>query len=81
MHQDDARRRMMTTALAQDPSLEMPVAERLLDSCLQILRDCPAADAAEVARRCVVLHPDADASWVAHLARAATAGRDGTGRS
>jgi hypothetical protein len=69
---------MLTSALAQDPSLEMAVAERLLGSCLQILRDCPSADAAEVARQCIVLHPDADASWVAHLARAAAAGLDGT---
>ena len=76
MDQDATRRRMMTSALAQDPSLEMPAAEQLLDTCLRILRDSPTADAAEVARQCVRLHPDADASWIAHLARAAVAGRD-----
>lgn len=66
---------MLAGALKQDPSLEMPAAERLLDTCLQVLHDDPSADASEVARRCVVLHPDADASWIAHIARAATAAR------
>lgn len=75
MQPDEHRRAMLAGALKQDPSLEMPAAERLLDTCLQILQDSPAADASEVARRCVVLHPDADASWIAHVARAATMAR------
>ena len=76
MDEAKARQQIMVAALAQDPSLQMQTAGRLLDTCLAILRDCPSADAAEVARRCVVLHPDADASWIAHLARAATEGRE-----
>ena len=75
MDESETRRRIMVAALAQDPSLHLHTAERLLETCLEILRNCPTADAAEVARQCVVRHPDADASWIAHLARAATTAR------
>ena len=67
-----ALHRMLLSAAAQDPSIEPAPAERILRSCLEILNEDPTADAAEVARRCVVRHPDADVSWISHLARAAT---------
>lgn len=61
---------LLALAAVDDPSLDAARALPLLNTCLAMAEEDPAADAAEIARRCVTEHPDADASWIAHLARA-----------
>jgi len=70
-HSDDELDRMLLVARQQDPSIEPTAGADILRACLDELAAHPDADAAEVARRCVAHNPTADASWVAHLARAA----------
>lgn len=63
--------KMVQLVVQQDPSVEPKVAALLLRACLETLTDKPDADAGEVARRCLARFRAADASWVAHAARAA----------
>lgn len=63
--------KMVQLVIQQDPSVEPKVATLLLRACLEVLDDDPDADAGEVARRCLARFRAADASWVAHAARAA----------
>jgi hypothetical protein len=63
--------RTLPLVLQQDPSLDPKVASLLLRACLETLQDDPDADAGEVARQCLARFRAADASWVAHVARAA----------
>ena len=63
--------KMVQLVIQQDPSVEPKVAALLLRVCLEILTDNPDADAGEVARGCLARFRAADASWVAHAARAA----------
>ena len=62
---------ILQIARQQDPSIEPKVAAEILRVCLDELAHDPGATAAEIARRCVAREPDADASWVSHVARAA----------
>jgi hypothetical protein len=63
---------ILNAAALQDPSIGGAAAERIARTCLTIAAAHPDADAAELARRCVAQLPDADASWVAHIAPAVT---------
>lgn len=63
--------RMVQLVIQQDPSVEPKAAALLSRACLETLTDNPDADAGEVARRCLARFRAADASWVAHAARAA----------
>ena len=74
-------RRILQAAAVQDPSIG-PGAVRVARRCLAIHAADRSLDASELARRCVAELPDADASWVAHIARAVTAySASGGGRS
>lgn len=66
-------REIVLAASAQDPSIEPAAAEPIVRTCLEMLHEEPGVDVAELARRCVVRHAAADASWVTHIARAAVA--------
>ena len=68
-------RSVVAKAAAQDPSINGVAAHELAAYCLLAAESQPGADAAEIARRCVAQHPEADASWVIHLARAAVAAK------
>lgn len=61
--------RIVERARAHDPSIEDVGGMELARACLQLLREHPDADAAELARRCVAAYPEADASWASHIAR------------
>lgn len=62
---------MLQTAREHDPSIEPKAGAVILRACLDELAQDPDANAAELARRCLARYRAADASWVAHLARAA----------
>ena len=57
--------------MQQDPSIEPKAGVIILRACIDVLSRDPDLNAAELARRCLVRYRAADASWVAHLARAA----------
>lgn len=66
---------MLHQARQQDPSIDPKAGAVILRACLDELAADPHASAAELARRCVARYRAADASWVAHLARAAVTTR------
>jgi hypothetical protein len=67
---------LLEHAAIQDPSITGAHAEQIARRCLAIYAE-RAVDAPELARRCVAELPNADASWVAHIARAIVASRGG----
>lgn len=54
--------RVVEMAQASDPSIEDGAGERLARAWLRLLREHLGAAAAELARRCVAHHPDANVS-------------------
>ncbi len=65
---------IVAEARAADPSVDasaVPIAAR----CVELLEAAPTTIAADLARRYLSEDPKADASWVAHISRAAIATR------
>ena len=63
---------ILAEARAADPSIDasaVPIAAR----CVEMLDASPAETAADLARYYLTEDPQADASWVAHISRAAIA--------
>lgn len=66
----DALTSVVTAARVADPSIETVRGLEIARACAELLVADPEMDAAELARRCVAAVPEADVSWVAHIARA-----------
>jgi hypothetical protein len=62
--------RVVLTARSADPSIDPAGGAAVARGCVDLLAAEPSLDAPELARRYLTEHADADASWVAHIARA-----------
>lgn len=61
--------RLLLLASGSDASIQGPEAVNVAADCIRTAEEHPDLDADELARRCVAANPDADASWICHLAR------------
>lgn len=66
---------VVAAARVQDPSIEAAPAAVLAQWLEREAAEHPELDAVDLARKCVAAHPEADASWVNQLARAAVSVR------
>lgn len=68
---EDVVAKAVAMAAVADPSIEPAAATAIARACFDVLLEEPASTTADLARECVVRCPDADTSWVNHIARAA----------